>query len=72
MAGVMMTGNEGKAVGTQTVPSIGGPATIVEGGHVDQLNSYPSYPAAAQVSLDGGAYPAGTKMSDSTPSDDIN
>jgi hypothetical protein len=83
MAGVMMPGDEGMEVQKQQVTAIGGaeyrtahglPPTVpnVASAHIDQMNSYPTYPETPGVSLDGGAYPAGTAMVDTTPGEFIN
>ncbi len=69
-----MTGDEGTTVTTQSVPSIGGDAMIVSGGHVgDEFRANGvNYTENPGVDLDTGAYPAGTVMTDSTPTDNVN
>ena len=85
MAGVMMTGDEGTEVKTQTVPAIGGaeyrssigvPSTSenVASAHLTDGNraNGVAYPEAFGGGPTGSGYPAGTAMSDSTPSDNVN
>jgi len=68
----MMEGDEGMVVGTQSVPSIGGNATIVAGGHIVGSGA-PSYPETPGVGgPDGSGYPSGTVMKDNTPGDPVN
>lgn len=77
MAGIMTPGDEGVEVKDQSVPSIGGPAQIVQSAHVgdamraEGVNYNTDESIGVQVDVNE-AYPAGTAMNDSTPSDDIN
>ena len=69
MAGVMMAGDEGKEIPMASVPSIGGNAQVVASAHLDgSRNEGVAYPENPGV----GPFPAGTAMSDSTPSDSVN
>ena len=76
MAGVTLenykSNDEGSEVSKVTVPSIGGTAQIVATAHLNDGGTPPSYPATPGVSLDGGAYPKGTAMADTTPTDPVN
>lgn len=83
-----MSGDEGVEVKLQKVAAIGGAegraglssdaqeAVIVASAHVgDAMRSEGvnyNTDQSIGVSLDTGAYPAGTSMGDSTPGDDIN
>lgn len=74
--------DEGKEVSTQQVPTIGGtdgaPSTapVVVSAHLgDAMRAEGvNYNSNESVGMDvtTGAYPTGTAMNDSTPSDDIN
>lgn len=78
----MTPGDEGTEVGTQQVPTIGGidgvsgTAPVVASAHLgDAMRSEGvnyNTDQSIGVDLDTGAYPAGTQMSDSSPSDDVN
>jgi len=79
MAGIMTVGDEGKVVGTQQVPSIdpsvGATAPVVATAHLTDQNRAEgvNYPEAfGNGGPTGSGYPAGTAMSDSTPSDSVN
>lgn len=76
MAGVNTVGDEGREVGTQTVPSIdpSGSATVAASAHLSDANRADgvAYPENSQVDVTTKAYPAGTAMNDTTPGDDVN
>ncbi len=77
MAGVTMYDDEGTYVSKQSVPSIGGPAPIVSGGHVGDGNrangvSYNTDNSIGVGGPDGNGYPAGTAMKDNTPGEGVN
>ena len=74
MAGVMTQGDEGKEVGMQSVPSIGGNAQVVASAHLSDANraNGVAYPEAFGAGPQGAGYPAGTAMVDSSPSDYVN
>ncbi len=57
-----MTGDSGIEVKDQSVPSIGGNAEIVAGGHVSDQNraNGVNYPEAFGAGPTGHGYPAGT------------
>lgn len=80
MAGIMTPRDEGTEVTTQQVPSIdpgvSATAPIVTSAHVSnefRANgvNYNTNESTG-TDLDTGGYPAGTAMTDSTPTDDIN
>ncbi len=61
----------------KTVPSIGGPATIAADGHTSDGNraegvNYDSNQSIGTGGPEGSGYPAGTAMTDNTPSDSVN
>lgn len=86
MAGTNMTNDSGTFVADATVPAIGGAegrkelspyaqtvqvvasAHLTDGPRAEGV----SYNENPGVDLDTGAYPAGTKFSDSTPGESIN
>lgn len=76
MAGIMTVGDEGKEVGTQMVPDIGGEgsAKVVASAHLSDGNRAEgvNYSEVPGMAVTQKAYPSGTVMSDSTPNDDIN
>lgn len=76
----MTPGDEGTEVNTQQVPTIGGtdgiPSTapVVASAHLGDASRSEgvAYPETFGVDVTTDAYPSGTVMSDSTPSDDVN
>jgi len=66
-----MEGDEGMEVAGKTVASIGGPARIAADGHTEG-NGGPQYNENPGVAVTTKPYPAGTRMSDTTPGDEVN
>lgn len=76
MAGIITPGDEGREISYQQVPDIDGEGTakVVASAHLSDGNRADGvqYPEAFGAGPDAAGYPEGTRMSDATPSDDVN